>query len=170
MLFRSAILNLNGQVQTIGSLTGGGTAGGHVWVNGGTLFVGNATSGTYAGSFIDNGSIVKQGTGTLAVSGASTFGGTLRIDQGSVQMQGDNRLGLFFNVLTGSAGTLDLNGFSAMIGSLNGSGTVSMKDGTGALTVRSQSNARNTFSGQLTGFGALIKEAGSSTKIGRAHV
>ncbi len=151
-----ALLNLNGQTQVIGSLSGGGTAGGHVWVNGGTLFVGDSASTTYSGSFIDSGMLVKQGAGTLTLSGASTFGGLLRIEAGSVRMLGDNRLGYAYGLEVGDTGTFDLNGYSAMIGSLRGSGTVAMSGGTGALTVRS--TARTAFDGLLTGNGALIKE------------
>ncbi len=151
-----ALLNLNSQTQVLGSLSGGGTAGGHVWVNGGSLFVGSSSDSSYAGSFIDSGTLIKQGNGTFTLSGESTFGGTLRIDAGSVKMAGDNRLGYAYGLVIADNGTLDLNGYSAMVGSLRGSGTVAMSGGTGALDVRS--TARTTYSGLLTGYGALIKE------------
>src|SRR6185503_6590904 len=78
------ILNLNGVGQQIGSLSGNGDVG----LGNATLTVGNATSTTFTGAIKDTanygaaaatsvgGKVVKEGSGTLTLTGSGAYTGT----------------------------------------------------------------------------------------------
>lgn len=80
-------LNLNGNSQTIGALSGGGAAGGNVDLGGALLTVGDSASTTYAGviSGARAGSrLTKAGSGTLVLTGASAYSGDTVIAEGTL--------------------------------------------------------------------------------------
>ncbi len=84
-----AALDLNGNAQTIASLSGGDAAGGNVTLGAGTLTVGDSTNTTYAGALSGTGgSLVKQGTGKLTLSGASTYTGATSVNAGTLEIAG----------------------------------------------------------------------------------
>ena len=85
-------LDLNDNNETIGSLTGA-TATAQVFLGSGTLTVGDATSTTFAGIISETGALVKEGTGTLTLSGVNTFTGTTTINDGSLSISADSGLG-----------------------------------------------------------------------------
>ena len=111
------LLDLNGQNQTVASLSGGGNNGGNVALGfAGVLTVGDATSTTYAGVISDNyfdggGRLVKQGPGTLTLSGANTYLGGTTVNAGTLALGADNALPTRSNVIL-NGGTLATNGFS----------------------------------------------------------
>jgi fibronectin-binding autotransporter adhesin len=80
-------LNIEGFSVQIGSLTGGGTAGGSVLVAGGTLAIGgdNTSPPAFAGSISGPGELTKIGSGTLALSGVNAFTGTTLVQGGILQ-------------------------------------------------------------------------------------
>ena len=74
-----------------GALTNSSTAGAATWGGGVTLGsaatgIGGAGSMTIAGSVVGSGGMVKVGEGTVSLSGANSFGGTLNILAGTVQV------------------------------------------------------------------------------------
>lgn len=82
-----ATLDLNGFNQTIGSLAGGGTAGGNVALGAGTLTTGgNNTSTSYAGVIGGSGGLVKAGSGIFTLSGSNTFSGATTVSAGQLQI------------------------------------------------------------------------------------
>jgi fibronectin-binding autotransporter adhesin len=118
------------------------------------------TTSTYTltgtGAIAGTGMLVKQGTGTLLVenSGQNTFTGVVDIEDGTLRLAGDdNRLPVSAAVIMATAGspTLDLNGTSQTITSLQGGGLVRI--GSGTLTVTDAGD----FSGILEGSGSLVK-------------
>jgi fibronectin-binding autotransporter adhesin len=83
-----AVLDLNSNSQTIGSLTGGGNVGGNILLGSATLTVGNTSNTNYSGIISGTGAVVKQGSGSLILGGSSsnTYSGTTTVNAGSLQL------------------------------------------------------------------------------------
>lgn len=83
-----AIFNLNGQSQTIASLSGGGTTGGNITLGAGTLTVNQTTTTTYSGVISGtNGNLVKSGSGVLILANAANaHTGTTTISAGELRL------------------------------------------------------------------------------------
>ncbi|QDU31369.1 Hemolysin, chromosomal [Anatilimnocola aggregata] len=78
-----------GASQTIGALAGAGSA----TLNGNTLSIGNTNdlSGNFSGSISDGssaGSLVKQGAGTLTLSGSNSYTGSTTVSNGTLLVNG----------------------------------------------------------------------------------
>jgi autotransporter-associated beta strand protein len=124
-----------------------------------TLTVGNGASTTFGGKITGTGGLIKQGSGTLTLSGANTFTGTLTISAGTVALSGGSALADSAAVAVGSGTTLHL-ATSETIGALSGSGAVTL----GATTLTLGDATSTTYSGSITGTASsgLVK-AGSGT-------
>ena len=84
-----AVLDINGYPTQLGSLTGGGAAGGNVInssVTAASLTVGgdNTSPAAYSGIIGANLSLTKTGSGTLTLSGANTFTGGTLVNRGTL--------------------------------------------------------------------------------------
>ncbi len=138
-------LNLNGLAETFAGLTG--TGGVNLGTTTGVLTLNLAGSNTYSGviSGTNASNVVKQGSGSLILTGTSTYAGGTTISAGTVQLSGSNgRLPNGGNVNITSGAFLDLNTQSQTLGTLTGPGTVnSLAGGTPTLTV---ANNNATFS------------------------
>jgi autotransporter-associated beta strand protein len=153
----AATLDLNHLDATIGSLAGAGNV-----INGGNLTAGGDNTSTTFSGVIRQGSFTKAGTGTLTLSGLNTyFLGTTVINAGTLQLGVANALPENTDVTVAAGATLDLNDNNVTIGSLTGAGDVAL--GSGNLTLGGN-NTSTTFSGSISGTGALI-QAGTGTLI-----
>ncbi len=151
-----ATFNLNNFDETIGSLAGAG----NVTLGAGTLTTGGDNSSTtFSGVVSGTGGLTKTGTGTLTVSGNNTYTGATTINGGTLQLGAANRLADATALTVGAGATFNLNNFDETIGSLAGSGNVTL--GTGTLTAGGN-NSSTTFSGVVSGTGGLTK-AGTGT-------
>jgi outer membrane autotransporter protein len=113
-IFSAGSMDISGL--TSGGMTAGSIEGssGIIALGGNTLTVGgNNLSTTFSGALQDGGtfggtggSLVKTGTGTLTLSGISTFSGTTTIDQGTLQLNGS----LNSPVIVNSGGVFSGNG------------------------------------------------------------
>jgi autotransporter-associated beta strand protein len=102
-----------------------------------------------------SGPLTKSGAGTLKLSGANSYTGSTAINGGTVFLNSGSRLPDFTVVsLPGATSTLDLNGTSQHIGSLDGSGTIKLGAGTLGVT----QNVDGTFSGTIMDGGNLTKD------------
>jgi autotransporter-associated beta strand protein len=121
-----------------------------VTVSNGTLTVGGAIGGSTFG-------LTKNGSGTLVLSGANTYNGTTTVNNGTLTLGAADRIADTSN-LNVAGGTFNLGGFNETLGSITGSGNITL--GAGTLTTNSTSNT--TFSGLISGTGGLTKN-GTST-------
>ena len=75
--------------ETIGALSGGGTTGGNVNIQGNTLTVGDQRDSTFGGIISGSGgSLSKQGTGILSLTNTSTYSGSTSVTAGSLFLNG----------------------------------------------------------------------------------
>jgi len=156
----SAILDLNDFNQTIGSLAGGGTTGGNVTLGSGTLAVGDATSTAYAGIISETGSLVKQGAGTLTLSGSNTYTGTTSINSGVISCNtvatSDSAQSL------GQGATVNLGVAATSSGTLKYTGSTGTLDkainalGNGSDTIQNSGAGVLTLSGIITKDGTIL--------------
>ncbi|MDX1932851.1 MAG: autotransporter-associated beta strand repeat-containing protein [Capsulimonadales bacterium] len=104
---------------------------------------------TYAGTVSGNGSITKNGAGTLFLTGNNTNNGSLTVNAGSISVGNGGTTGSLANspvtLAAGTNLTFDRSDTSTFIGSVTGTGTVT-KNGAGTLNF----SGTNTFTGGLT--------------------
>ncbi|WP_147424414.1 autotransporter-associated beta strand repeat-containing protein [Vogesella indigofera] len=139
--------------ETIGTLTG--AASGNVDLNGGKLTLKQNTDTTFAGVIQDSesgqGSLQKDGSGSITLSGASTYAGHTQINSGKVVLDGS----LASQSMTVAQGaTLDDNngGLSTLaavsndgIVNLNADDTIASFSSTGTLNNASHTLTANTY-------------------------
>ena len=94
-----------GANDTIASISGAGA----VNLNSYTLTVGDANSTTYSGVMSGTGNLIKQGAGTLTMSGANTYSGVTTVNAGRLVVAHNTALGSTTAGTTVASGaTLDL--------------------------------------------------------------
>ncbi|TAJ87610.1 autotransporter-associated beta strand repeat-containing protein [Reyranella sp.] len=139
-----------------------GDAGSTIFLGGNSLTVGTANSTTFAGVIADDGfnggrggSLVKQGSGTLTLTGANTYtggttvwGGTLQGTTTSLQGNIENNASVVFNQSS--------NGTYA--GNMSGSGALTLTGG-GNLTL----TGTNSYSGGTTVSAGIL--TGNTTSL-----
>jgi autotransporter-associated beta strand protein len=124
----------------------------------------NGNNATLSGAINGPGSLTKIGAGTLTLAGASTYTGATAVNVGTLQAGAVNAFSPFSAFTVASGATLDLNSFSQTIGSLAGTGSVTL--GSGILTTGND-NTSTIFSGPIAGTGGLTKiGAGTLTLAG----
>lgn len=165
---------------------------GAVTVNGGTLAIGNFTdtvgavtltsgaitggagvltgtayavqAGTISAILGGAGALTKTTAGTVTLSGANTYTGATTVSAGTLQLGAAGAIADTNAVTVTTPGTFDLNGFNETIGSLAGTGSVTLGSGTLAAGANNTSTA---FSGVISGTGGLTKTgAGTLTLSG----
>lgn len=112
----------------------------------------NTTTLTISGVATGAGSLTKNGTGTLILSGTNDYTGGTVVNAGTLRAGSASAFGTG-TMTVNSGGTLDVNNQSLTIGSLAGSGTVTNL-GTSTLTL---SGGTSTFSGAIGGSGGLTR-------------
>lgn len=148
---------LTGSDETVGSIFGSGD----INLNANTLTTGDATNVEISGVISGAGDLVKQGAGTLTLSGANTYSGGTAINAGVLTTNNVSALGTGTVTVNGGALTLasDLT-----IGALAGAGNVTNG---GNLLTTGDNNASTTYSGVLAGSGGLTKRgSGEMVLIG----
>ncbi|MCC6423945.1 MAG: autotransporter-associated beta strand repeat-containing protein [Phycisphaerales bacterium] len=134
-----------------------GTAGGSTSL--GTVTISGGSDNTYSGTFTVNGGKLRLGksSGKNSITGNLVVGdGTGGTNADVVELQGSNQIADTAAVTINSSGLLDLSDDDRLetIGSLSGSGRISLGDGS-KLTV---GDATNTdFSGVISGTGEFAK-------------
>ncbi|MDR0532769.1 MAG: autotransporter-associated beta strand repeat-containing protein [Verrucomicrobiales bacterium] len=99
-----------------------------------------------------SGNLQIDATDSITLNGANTYTGTTFADSGTLIAGVDHALGQTAELAVSGSATVDLNGKTQTIGSLNNDGALDF--GGGALTI-SGSNGNSTSTGALSGSGAL---------------
>ena len=169
-----AIMDITGFNTQVGSLTGGGAAGGNIVLGAATLTTGaaNASPPAYAGVISGTGSLVKIGTGTLTLSGANSLTGDITVNGGTVVAARVNNV---LNPVTSALGNPQV----AHNITVNSTGTLSFAQGdtfggadsniVSTLVVNAGGTATNTV-GFFTNLGPVILNGGTLTTAGGAVV
>jgi autotransporter-associated beta strand protein len=169
-----AVLDLNNNSNSIGSLAGGGTSGGNVYLEGATLTIGgNNTNTTYAGgiSGATGGSLIKLGTGTQTLSGTSTYTGSTTVSGGTLLVSGTLSGTTAVSATTGGLLEVDGSVNNAVTIEANGSGV--QGNGTiggatlvsGTLSAGLDSALGSPAAGTLTAEGNVSLDSASTFSI-----
>ena len=153
----SGTLDLNGFSNTINGLSGGGTVDNRAGAGTYTLTVGaNGTTSTFTGIIQNTAgtvALIKAGSGTLILQGASTYTGATTVSTGTLEVDGS---------LTSSVG----NG-----GTLDGTGTITGNvSGSGGFSPDARKPGTMTINGNFTPTGTVTFEVDSPyTTAGTDH-
>ena len=138
--------------ETIGALSGGGAAGGNIEIaSGERLTINQAGNTSYSGLIrgATAAGLTKDGTGTLTLGGANTYGGTTLINAGALVITHSNALGL----------ATDGNGTSVASGAilrLSGN-NLAVADALSLSGTLANTGGNNEYSGALTLAGARAR-------------
>jgi uncharacterized protein with beta-barrel porin domain len=122
--------------------------------SGGGTFDTDGNNATLGGTISGAGGLTKIGAGILTLSGTSSYSGATNANAGTLQAGAANAFasGSAFTIASGAL--LDLNNFAQTIGSLSGSGNVTL----GSATLTTGNDGTNTtYSGAISGMGGLTK-------------
>ncbi|VVE86329.1 autotransporter-associated beta strand repeat-containing protein [Pandoraea bronchicola] len=153
--------------QTIGALTG--IANTSIALGNNALTFGDATDQTFSGVFSGSGgSIVKQGTGTMTLTGTNTSGGGINVRAGTLVLQGSAFANATPLALSGNGATLDLSAAAGMtFGTLSGVNGSTVLIGNQTLTIGAAGNS--TFGGTISGAGGIVKQGSGSLLLSGAQ-
>jgi autotransporter-associated beta strand protein len=150
----------------------------------GTVTLGNENLDLGAGNLGSNfsgvisdtggGSLTKQGTGLVVLSGANTYAGGTTVNAGTLQVGNATALGATTGALAVNGGTLDLNGFSVTVGALSGSpgGTITTSVAGATTLTAGDSTPQTTYSGIIqdgSGTMALVKNGTGTLTLAGAN-
>ena len=151
-LASNAILQAqNGAIQIGGSLD----------LSSNNLTIAGARQSTLAGDIAGSGTLIKQGTGTLVMTGVASNAGGLTVESGrTILSGGDDRLSSNGRLSVSSGAVADLGTTSQRLVVLSGSGTVT--GGGGTITLAPSNTI--SFAGTIAGQEALL-QSGSGTTV-----
>ena len=148
--------------ETIGTLSGGGAAGGNIEIRSGTLTVKQkAGNEQYSGIISGAGNLKKTGPGTLGLGGRNTYTGTTEVNQGTLTITNSAALGpstggaVTVNAPTAGRGSTTLE----LSGGVNVNKTLTLNGGRvglGRLARLVSTDVNNTWSGLITVSGHVI--------------
>jgi len=113
------------------------------------------TTLTIGGTAVGTGGLIKEGDGTLLLTGSNTYSGNTTVDGGTLRAGSAQAFGAATNYLTVNTGaTAELGGFDITAAALVGGGTVDL--GGNTLTTTGWSGV---FTGLITGTGGFTRGA-----------
>ena len=162
-LINGATLDLAGHDQTVGDLDSYNAAtqqteSSTVDLGGATLTSLTRVINLWAGSLTGSGTLVKKGSAEMKWYAANSFSGEFRIEAGTVSAQAARVFSPNAIVQVASGTALKLNDHAQTIAGLGGAGSVLL----GSATLTLNQSIDETFSGAISGTGAVVK-SGSGT-------
>ena len=157
----NAVLDLNGNSETIGSLAG--VTGSKVTLLGGTLTAGgnNATT-NFAGVISGGGSLVKNGGGTLTLGSTNSLNGFTTISGGGVVAGASSAIGTGLLTVAGGTNLTFSLGASQTVTGLEGAGSISLAQ---AASTAFSGDANSGISGAKTYSHLLDFNASGATTV-----
>ncbi len=153
----NATLSVDSDPENFGSLSGAGTLGIKQAV--GVGFDNSST--TFSGQIIGTGNLAKYGSGTMILSGVNTFGGTVTVAAGTLELGLGDNLTNIHAVTVESGATLGITGDAESLGSLAGAGSIDL-----AQNIAVGFNHTNTtYSGSMTGVGNFTKSGNGTMSL-----
>jgi fibronectin-binding autotransporter adhesin len=129
---------------------------------GGTLLADAGTFSTFGGTITGAGSLTKNGPGNWALTAPNTYLGGTNFNQGVLAVNSDHNLGT--GPLNFDGGTLQA---LATGGGINSNKAITLNDGGG--TFLADAGTFSTFSGAITGAGALTKDGPGTSLLTGAN-
>jgi len=123
-------------------------------------------SGTVSARLGGTADLNKTTAGTVTLSGANTYTGATNINAGTLALGAANRIADMSAVTVASGATFNLANFAETVGSLAGTGNVTL--GTATLTAGGN-NTSTTFSGVASGTGGLTKAGTGALTLSGAN-
>jgi len=120
----------------------------------GGTFDTSGNNATLSGGISGVGGLTKTGLGTLTLSGSGVYSGPTMVNAGVLQAGASNAFSANSAYTVAGGAVLDLNSFNQTIGSLAGTGNVTL--GSATLTAGAD-NTSTTFAGAISGTGGLTK-------------
>ena len=145
------------QISSTGLLGGGNYS--QTIANSGTFLFGSNSDQTLGGVISGAGVLMKDGTGTLTLTGANTYTGATTISAGTLTVSGGSAIVDTGAVSVSSGAVFNLSA-SETIGSIAGAGNVTL--GANTLTTGSD-NSSTTLSGVLSGASGALTKSGTGT-------
>ncbi|WAC24088.1 autotransporter-associated beta strand repeat-containing protein [Blastomonas sp. SL216] len=152
---------INAGTLQIGSGGTTGTLGLGDVTNNATLTFNRSNDLTVSNAISGGGSVIKNGAGTVILTGANTYSGTTTISAGTLQIGNGGTSGVLGSGQVTNSGTLvfnrsdDITVANVLANTLNG---VVVKQGAGMLTL----------TGDLSGIGGRVEIAGGTLSLGNA--
>ncbi len=162
-----ATLDLNGNSISAAALSA--ESGATIKLNNANLTSSSNTDSQFAGNLIDNGMLIKDGSGKLTLSGANTFSGGLDINKGSVEVSDASNLGTGMITVKDTA-SLILNGSvsSTNTVSVSGKGTINTVNGSSTVDAVTLADSDSSF--VKSGDGELILNNAMTLNGGKLYV
>jgi autotransporter-associated beta strand protein/parallel beta-helix repeat protein len=154
----ATVLDLNGNPQTIGSLSGSGTV-----LNSAALTVGtDSTDTTFSGTVTGSGDLLKTGVGTLTLAGSNTYNGKTYINAGILQVGNYGSTGTLGlgDVVDNATLMFSLSGTATVANNISGNGNLTQA-GLGTLVI----TGSNTYTGGTYIDGGTLQLAGGPNRL-----
>ncbi|MCC5849792.1 MAG: autotransporter-associated beta strand repeat-containing protein, partial [Verrucomicrobia bacterium] len=132
----------------------------------GRLTISTAESLEFSGNITGMDGLTKTGSGTLTLSGGNNWTSELRVEQGTLVLQGAQTLPDDLPVFVAAGATLRIEGFTARIASLSGGGTVALD---AQSTLHLAFEGAQTVTAPLTGGGGLTVDGDGILTLAAAN-
>jgi autotransporter-associated beta strand protein len=120
-----------------------------------TLVFNQPIDGEYSGHLTGEGTVVKEGDGTLTLTGKNELNGDTVVKAGEVVALADLALGQgSYHLNEGTS--LSIGNTDQQIGGLSGSGSLSI--GQGTLEIHVKNEREDVFDGDISGYGNILKD------------